>query len=262
MARAFCSLIMIIFAAVFHHLFVTLTLAQNFCNRINVSNETAGSPPMDMDYGDEVFYLNINNSAPCSGRIASWKVCYHGPMNPEKKYEIVYAIYRRTTSRSDDSTFYDKVSDTFSTTLKRSDNSDDNDGDGDSSSRSTTSSKSRRSASSSRSSRTYPPLYVGFHCYVDEVPDNDNSPIIQAGDFIGACVNNPTMSMEERLNIIGVVNSSENSAVFHTTMSGRNKCRSKGGKTIPSNIPFHELSILNSTRLHLYVDISKYSFHD
>ena len=231
MAREFYLLIIVV--SVSRHFCVTLTLAQNSCSQINVSNETAGSPPMDME--DDEFYLYINNSASCSGRIASWKVCYYGPISPGgKKYEIVYAIYRRTANRSNDDIRYNKVSGIFSNTLKRrSDNSD--------------------NETPSRSSHKYTPIYEGFHCY--EALDNDSVPInIKAGDIIGACIKNHN---KQPLNIIGAVNSSEHS-LFRMIMNKPNKCSANGNKKIPSKISSSELSDLSSRRLHLYVDISKY----
>ena len=219
--------LLIIVAAVSRHFCVTLTLAQNSCSPINVSNETAGSPPMNVR--NHEFYLDINNPASCSGRIVSWKVCYHGPANPgRKQYEIVYAIYQRTANSSGDVT-YNKVSDTFSTTLRRG---------------------------GSTKFRTYTPLYAGFHCY--EALDNDNLPInITAGDIIGACVKNQKNHMHQQLNIIDAFNSSEHS-LFHMIMNKPNECRANGNK-IPSKISSSERSEthLNSSRLHLYVDISK-----
>ena len=246
-------IVVIIVAAVFRHLCV----AQDKCGQIsNVSNETAGTPPVDiLDNRREVFYFDMNNSASCSGRIASWKLCYHGPTDAEVD-QVIFAIYRL----ADNGTHYNQMSDTFCATLN--DNSND---EGDSSPRSTRRSGThkgprsgtesrRRKSVNSRSCTSIPllmaqSLHGGFYCY--EALEDDSSINIEAGDVIGACVtDNPMDSVQERVDIVGVVNTSEHS-LFYMNI---NECCTK---QFPLNISFSQLSCLNSTRLHFYLDISK-----
>ena len=257
----------LILAVLFHH---PLGLAQDTCGHINVSNETAGTPRM----ADNEFYLDIDNPATCNGTVASWKVCYHGPIDPRnKRYEVVYAIYRRVSGYDGDM-LYCKVSNTFSTAVQTYSE--------DQRSRSKSRMSRSKSKSKSRSSRsitntdsvvcdvdndddddsTTPsgyhnshPLYEGFHCYNESLDSNSSPDFIRAEDIIGAYVNNPngTCSMERQLDIVGKVNYSERSLFRMTT----NKMKGK----FPSEVWLNQLSPLNSTVLHLYVDISKYNYY-
>ena len=248
-------IVVIIVAAVFRHLCV----AQDKCGQIsNVSNETAGTPPVDiLDNRREVFYFDMNNPASCSGRIASWKLCYHGPTDAED--QVIFAIYRLV----DNGTRYNQMSDTFCATLN------DNSNNEVSRSRRSTSktkpsgtrslggsrSKSRSKSVNSRSCTSIPllmaqSLHRGFYCY--EALEDDSSINIEAGDVIGACVTDNSMdSVQERVDIVGVVNTSEHSLFYNMNI---NECSTK---QFPLNISFSQLSRLNSTRLHFYLDISK-----
>ena len=234
-------LVTLIVASVFRQ----CVLAQDSCSQINVTNETAGTPRM----AENEFYLDIDNPATSNGTVASWKVCYHGPTNPgNKRYEVVYSIYRSLrVSGYDDDMLYCKVSNAFSTTLRSTDSI--NGGD-----------SNNANHMSRPGSNRYCPLYDGFHCFNVSLDPKSSPVFIRTGDIIGACVNNPlnngTCSTgQRRLDIVGGINYYNNTerSLFHMTTNECGKMRSK----FPSGVWLNQLSPLNSTILHLYVDISK-----
>ena len=221
-------------------------LAQNAsagtCGQTNVSNETAGTP----DFREMLFARFLGS---CTGRIVSWEVCYFGPTNPledEPYYEVVYAVYRiRRSNGSEGILHYVKVSDTFSTKLRKIV---DDGGRGSSEGGIREDEDDKRAGEDeivcgsmlSGNTVTYSPLHEGFHCNSYKMINTGCSPVIQAKDIIGAYVKNRNGTMTD---IVGVVNTSKHSL-------NTDNCGADG---FPSEVQSDQLSHLNSTRLHLYV---------
>ncbi len=148
----------------FAHTVLYLSSAQSeqTCGSIGNNNETAATASRA-----QIFYLDTDNPATCSGNISSWRVCYYGPDSIDNfgSYWATYAVYRRMGSGN--RVRYERVSEMF------------------------------------RAIRTIS-LYTdadpivdgeiargGFNCYTDSI-DVGNSPLtIQAGDIIGACIFDP-----------------------------------------------------------------------
>ena len=145
-------------------------LAQDICGQIGSSD--VRDPD---DNRGRWFYLNVADPAPCTGYITSWRVCYYGPddnidaeSNVLRSYWATYAVYRRVNSGF--SKRYVRISEIF---------------------------KAVRATVVPSSGSNYSDAAVldgqirqeGLTCFSDTV---DNPPLlVQAGDFIGACVFRP-----------------------------------------------------------------------
>ena len=198
-----------------------LTLAQDSCGSIGNSNETALAADRSRR-----FYLDTANSAPCTGNVTSWRVCYYGPnQGPGERfsrYWATYAVYRKMGSGADE--YYEQVSQLFSAVTSAVQIIDDS---------GTIDGVIRQQ---------------GFTCYDDTI----TAPLtVQAGDIIGACVFNPmngnfNFFTRSQLDIVGQV-------------SGESLLQMDSGAcsitALPTNIQASQLSNVNSRRLHIYANI-------
>ena len=70
--------------------------AQDFCGVIG--DDTQLQFQVD---ATEMFYLDVDHPACCSGNIVSWRVCYYGPEDDDSKpYRVKYAVYRPVVTES------------------------------------------------------------------------------------------------------------------------------------------------------------------
>ena len=197
---------------------------QEQCGSIGNDNETAGTAS-----SAQMFYLDTANPAPCTGNIASWRVCYYGPNDIDDRgsYWATYAVYRRMGSANR----YMRVSEMFRA-IRTVDNT----------------------------TFLANPIVDGeieqggFNCYNDSI-DIGNSPLtIQAGDILGSCVFDPEDDLvgvnvsRIPLDVVGEING-ESLLQGDTTDCSRT--------SIPSDILTHQLSVVNSRRLHMYANIGK-----
>ena len=204
-----------------HTVLYSTSAQQERCGSIGNNDETAATPSRA-----QMFYLDTANTAPCTGNITSWRVCYYGPdsVNDRGSYWATYAVYRMMGSG--DSVRYIRVSGMFSAV------------------------------------RTIA-IFVsvdpvadgeitegGFNCYDDAI---DSPLTIQAGDILGACVFDPSNSVlfdvtRLQLDVVG-----ETSGGTLLQM-GTSDC---SRTDIPSDILASQLSTINSRRLHIYANIGK-----
>lgn len=207
---------LLITAVVFYYRSWT-TSAQDFCGHIGDINETKY-----MANKKEMFYLDQNNPACCTGNIMSWRVCYYRPESESnKQYTVKYAVYRRNE------TDYIQVSNLiFNTTLSLS---------GD----------DERKKRHDRE-----PHYETLNCH-NELLDTPFT--VQEGDVIGACVFNP-MGKIRQLNIVSKITGHSHGLQLYVA----NSCRMGKNLNFPAIITANELSAVSSMRLHLSANISKF----
>ena len=214
------------------------------CGRITyniaVDDENgAGYPPILHDKR-EVFFLDVNRPASCSGRLAGWNVCYSVPSNRSNRprnvdqYEVLYALYRR----ADGGMHYDQVSETVWTTLTTS-------------ALDLNTSEDNKVSSMDTQAKV---LYKGFHCVHETTALQVD---VQEGDIIGACVRNPSINVgpKQRLKVVGVDNNSDDS-LFGMLLGGTSECSTMRSQ-FPSQVPLNQLSLLNLMRLHVYINVGK-----
>ena len=196
---------------------------QEQCGSIGNDNETAGTAS-----SAQMFYLDTANPAPCTGNIASWRVCYYGPNDTDDSgsYWATYAVYRRIGSGNR----FMRVSEMFRA-IRTVDN---------------TSFLANPSVESDGEIEQ-----GGFNCYNDSI-DVGNSPLtIQAGDILGACVFDPEddlVGVRIPLDVVGEVNGE---SLLQTGTDGCSRTN------IPSEILPNQISMVNSRRLHIYANIGK-----
>ena len=208
------------------HTVLYLTSAQQErCSTIGNSDETEGTRSTA-----QMFYLDTEHPANCTGNITSWRVCYYGPdsINNVGSYWATYAVYRRMGSGS--SVRYELVSEMFRAIRTISRFTGDPIVDGEI-------------------------VQGGFNCYNDSI-DVGNTPLtIQVGDILGACVFDPddnrffgTVTVARiPLDVVGEASGS-------LLQMGTGGC---SREDIPSDISANQLSTLNSRRLHIYANIGK-----
>ena len=175
----------------------------------------------------QLFYLDTEHPANCTGNITSWRVCYYGPDDVDNlgSYWATYAVYRRTGSGS--SVRYMSVSQMFSAvrTVERF------------------------------VSPQFPVVdgeivEGGFNCYEDVA---GSLLTIQVGDILGACVFNPGNAIGVDRLPLDVVGVASGESLLQMGTDGCSR------ENIPSDIPGNQLTILNSRRLHIYANIGKLS---
>ena len=191
-------------------------LAQDTCGSIGNNTEDQLSVR-----GDERFYLNIANPAPCTGNITSWRVCYYGPNNPNDvhSYWATYAVYRRMGSGEDE--HYERVSEMFSAVRAQCDVNVGDILDG--------------------------VIRGGFNCYTDFIDVGDSPLIVQAGDIIGACVFNPPGGERRQLDIVGGMDGLGESLFEDDLTCTVNE--------IPLSVQHSDLTRCDNRRLHIYANI-------
>ena len=183
---------------------------------IGNNNETAATPS-----SAELFYLDAEHPADCTGNITSWRVCYYGPGNVDNfgSYWATYAVYRRMESGS--TLRYHLVSEMFRA-LRTTGNLVNFDGvDGE--------------------------ISQGFNCYTDSIDAGESPLTIQAGDIVGACVFDPD-GFRLQLDVVG---EASGESLLQMGAAGCSR------EDIPSDISANQLSPLNSRRLYVYADIGK-----
>ena len=165
---------------------------------------------------DQTFYLDVNNTATCTGTITNWTVCYYGRLDPGVfSYWATYAVYRRVGDES-----YGRVSEMFRAVRTTTGSLDGADG----------------------------LNQVGFKCYTDVIDTGDLPLTIRAGDIVGACVFDPDDGggiIRRQLNIVGQV--SGESPLRVSDDCSRN--------AIPSTIQQNDLQLQDNRRLHIYANI-------
>ena len=197
---------------------MSCTSAEDFCGHIGDLNKTKYAANTR-----ERFYLDKDNPACCTGNITSWRVCYYSPSaQSNKQYTVKYAVYRRNRS----GTGYLQVSSiSFDTTLRLNND--------------------RRKKRHDRESE-----YETLNCHNESL---DTPFTVHAGDVIGACVFNPT-GPNRQLNIVSNVDGNSHNLRLYVAES----CRSGRNLNFPAVIMTSELSAVNSMRLHLSANISKF----
>ena len=210
------------------NLALRLVLAQDTCGPFGNSNADVRV----REVRQQRLYLDINNPAPCTGNITSWRVCYYGPENVHRvgSYWATYAVYRRMGSNSESDDRYERVSEMFSALR-----------------------------TVEQSTVGYPivdgEIEGGFNCYEDTVDAEISLVTVQSGDILGACVFDPNgdSSRVRRLplNIVGEV-SGESLLEMNTNGCTRDD--------LPMSISANDLSSVSSRRMHLYANISKKLF--
>ena len=196
---------------------------QERCGTIGNSDETEATRSTA-----QMFYLDTEHPANCTGNITSWRVCYYGPDSVDSRgsYWATYAVYRRMGSGS--SARYMRVSQMFSAVntvelfVSADPVVDDEIAQG------------------------------GFNCYDDSIVVGNSPLTIQAGDILGACVFDPenlgSVVTRLPLDVVGVASGEP------LLQMGTNGCSMDD---IPSDIPANQLSRTNSRRLHIYANIGK-----
>ena len=201
---------------------MSCTSAEDFCGHIGDLNKAKYAANKN-----ERFYLDKDNPACCTGNITSWRVCYYSPSSQsDKQYTVKYAVYRRNGS----GTGYLQVSNiNFDTTLTfRPRNND------------------RRKRHHDRQSE-----YQTLNCHDESL----TTPFtVHAGDVIGACVFNPSGGDKKQLNIVSNVAGNSHNLRLYMARS----CRNGDSLNFPSVIMTSELSAVNSMRLHISANISKF----
>ena len=66
---------------------------QQRCGTIGNGNETEATASRA-----EMFYLDTEHPANCTGNTTNWRVCYYGPRDNSGSYWATYAVYRRMGS--------------------------------------------------------------------------------------------------------------------------------------------------------------------
>ena len=167
---------------------------------------------------DQVFYLDVNNAATCTGTITNWTVCYYGHSDSGiNSYWATYAIYQKVGSGEDES--YERVSKMFRAVRTNIGFGDGADGQN----------------------------QIGFNCYTDFIDIGDSPLTVRAGDIVGACVFDPNEEFRHELNIVGEVKG-----------QGESLMRADLGCTmdaIPSSILRNGLQSRNNRRLYIYANI-------
>ena len=198
-------------------------LAQDGCGSIGSSDAESEATSRR----GSMFYLNTANPAPCSGSIASWRVCYYRPeIINFSTYWATYAIYRRVVSSDGSSEHYEKTSNMFRAVRATG----------------------LLAAVNSTGIIDGSIQQGGFNCYDDFIDAGDLPLTVQAGDILGACIFDPVDSEHGRrqLDVIGEI---EGEALLGMSSSG---CTTDA---LPSNIPVSWLSMVSSRRLHIYANI-------
>ena len=204
------------------------TLAQEICGPIGLSLSDSNETDDDLDaYKKDMFYLDMDNPAICTGAITSWRVCYYGPKNSNNKmYSVKYSVYRRNGAN------YIQVSNmTFITTLR---------GGG--------------------SDSQYDQLSEdGFYCHDESL---DTPFAVQKDDIIGACVVNPK-GPTHRLDIVSTVtvtdDNEQSSIQLYVPKSNDYERECRMSMDLPATIDFNQFSPADSMRLHLSANIMSLS---
>ena len=198
-------------AAVILHC-TSIILAQDFCG---VTDDTR----FQVD-ATEMFYLDVDHPICCSGKITNWRVCYYGPAanDDSKPYRVKYAVYRPNVTESNDTEYHLVPGSNRSTTIRR-----------------------RGSNNKFYTSRS-------FYCYKQSL-DTRSHVVTEEGDVVGACVVDPNGGMKQ-LNIVSKVSGQPPDSVqLLGTKQYINLC--KEGTNIPISITLNQLSVIDSTKLHL-----------
>ena len=175
---------------------------------------------------DQMFYLNIDNPAPCAGNVTSWRVCYYGPDNVGfSTYWATYAVYRRINSQ-----YYERVSEMYRAVRATG----------------------LISAIDSTGTVDGEVQEGGFSCYNDIIDAGDPYLIVEAGDILGACVFEPADASTFTRHQLDVVGRTPGQPLYGM---GTAECTTD---TIPFSIPVSQLTPIASRRLHLYANIGKY----
>lgn len=219
------------------------TSAQDICGLIGDVNDTQ----LEVDQ-IEMFYLDSDHPARCSGNITSWRVCYYGPKAMVKKsyaYHVKYAVYR--PERNGTTCKYHLVPGSISSiTLRRMSNG---------------GNRSRHTRSSTHNKKTSRPEYDqfytdGFYCYEQSL---DAHVFVEEGNVVGACVVNPK-GMMKQLDIVSRVNNVNGQSPDSVRLYGTNQyvklCQDNKLTDIPTIIMTDQFSAVNSTRLHLSANIT------
>ena len=204
-----------------------IMLAQDTCGPIGSSDVRDTD-----DRRARKFYLNIADPAPCTGYVTSWRVCYYGPddnideeSRVQRSYWATYAVYRSMGAGGNKR--YVRVSEMFKAVRAT-----------------TVPSTSYRLDAEVIDGRMQ---QDGFVCFNDAV---DNPPLlVQAGDFVGACVFRPEDGNSFTRRQLDVVGESDGGLLLQMSTFG---CSID---TIPSNIYDYELFTINRRRLHIYANI-------
>ena len=184
-----------------------------------IGNSDAREPGVN-ERNDQMFYLDVNNTATCTGTITNWTVCYYGRLDSGIfSYWATYAVYRRVGSGEDVS--YERVSEMFRAVRTTTGILDGADG----------------------------LNQIGFNCYTDVIDTSDSPLTIRAGDIIGACVFDPGNGIVTRnqLNIVGQVSGQ---SLLQADIS--DDCTTN---VIPSTIQQNDLQHCNNRRLLIYANI-------
>ena len=198
----------------------SIILAQDFCG---VTDDTR----FQVD-ATEMFYLDIDHPICCSGKITSWRVCYYGPgaNDDSKPYRVKYAVYRPNVTENNDTEYHLVPGSNRSTIIC------------------STSRNCRRRGNNNK-------FYTrSFYCYKQSL-DTHSHVVTEEGDVVGACVVDPNGEMKQ-LNIIGKVNGQPPDSVqLRGTKQLLHINLCKEGTNIPNSITLNQLSVVDSTKLHL-----------
>ena len=180
------------------------------------------------DVRNERFYLNTENPAPCSGTINQLRYCYYRPTEVANnsdsnstrgdRYFVTVAAYRRMRNNNG-SVLYEKVSNMSATIARR-----------------------RFEVNFGRE----------FECFSQTLVLDDGSGFdVEKGDVVGVCIVDPpdTNRFHRRqLDVVG-----EASGYSLMQMNDVSGC---DHTMIPSSVLGSQLSIVNSTILHVYANIT------
>ena len=202
-----------------HTVLYSTSAQQEQCGSIGNSDETAATPSRA-----QMFYLDTDNAAPCTGNVTSWRVCYYGPdsVNGRGSYWATYAVYRMMGSG--DSVRYIRVSGMFSAV------------------------RTIESFVSVDPVADGEITEGGFNCYDDAI---DSPLTILAGDILGACVFDPSNGFGVTRIQLDVVGETSGGTLLQRATTGCSR------EDIPSDIAADQLSSINSRRLHVYAMIGK-----
>lgn len=215
-----CQILNKIFTNVYCESAATLVSAQDTCHFGNSNVSEVG------EIREQRFYLDVNNPAPCTGNITSWRVCYYGPEEvvDDGSYWATYAIYRRIRSTAESADLFERVSEMFSAI---------------------------RTAERFVRIPTVDGEIVegGFNCYEDTRDAGDSQLMVQAGDILGACVFDPSETIGVTRRQLDIVGEASGESLLEMSSDGCSR------DTLPMSIPMNALSTVESRRLHLNAQI-------
>ena len=188
-----------------------------------VGHDLQSSQTKLTDFG---FYLNTQNPAPCSGNVTTWEYCYYQPdaslrmsLNVDAAFQVPFGIYRLNGS---------KISDIFLISISNSN--------------------------------------IGTGPFTCQTFNMSSVTTIQKDDIIGACIhdavtgNSNAARAEAHLNLAG---DNADGYSVHTADTSNRRC-DKGiynnkVVTVPASVSESVLTNRNSTILHLFAHIGKYT---